>query len=61
MNSNIYILKFRLGVNGSLVISAAPPKHSIFGRSRVGHMCGSSHKGIILSSVRSLICMRQLG
>ena len=38
MNSNIYTLRFGLGVKGGLFIVGAPKMHNISGLSRVEHL-----------------------
>ena len=51
-----------MGVKGGLSVGGAPRMHNILGVSRVGHLHlgrshvhGSSHEGMVLSGVRSLM------
>jgi hypothetical protein len=60
--SNICILRFGLGVKGGLLLGGAPKMHNILGLSQVehlhldrNHVHGSSHEGMVLSSMWSLV------
>ena len=65
--SNICILRFGLGVKGGLLVDGAPKMHNILGLSQVEHLHldryhvhGSSHEGMVLSSVQSLVDVDQI-